>query len=247
MTLSVRLVTSAAALFAASILVAGCTASPGGSEPTSTSTPGDKSPVDNGDEHDLDDIEAAWLDGGRQFAVVTWGSSTCVPGIPEISADGQTVNVTLDDAVHDASPCTKDLAPRATTGAVPAGVDPTKDVRLVVTYGDVTDDVDLEGNAALTGVPGSPTDSAPSAGWFDDEGVVLLTWGSSGCPPIVENVDEQAGGATVTFATEDRVCTMDIAPRVTVLGFSGDVEDDSDFVLTLVGDNLDGTVNVLRG
>lgn len=28
---------------------------------------------------------------------------------------------------------------------------------------------------------------------------------------------------------------------------SSDVDDDEDFVLTLVGDNLDGTVNVLRG
>lgn len=250
MSLPTRFATSVAALFAAAVLVAGCTASPGDSAPTSTSTPNDKGSSandGNDDPDDFDDIEAAWLDGGRQLAVVTWGSSTCVPGVSEISADGQTMNVTLADGVHDASPCTKDIAPRASLAALPEGVDPTKDVKLVVTYGDLTDDVELDGNAALTGVPGSTTDFAPSAGWFDDEGVVLLTWGSSTCVPIVENVEEQPGGATVTLAAGGEVCTMDMVPRPTMLGFSDDVDDDGDFVLTLVGDNLDGTVPVLRG
>src|SRR5690606_29565730 len=97
------------------------------------------------------------------------------------------------------------------------------------------------------GTPGDATDYLPSAGWFDDEGIVLLTWGSSTCPPVVENVDVQDAGATVTFATEDGACTMDMVPRATLLGMTGDVDDDEDFVLTLVGGNLDGTVNVLRG
>src|SRR5690606_37900992 len=133
---------------------------------------------------------------------------------------GQTVRVALADAPTDDEviACTDDHAPRASIGALPEGVDPTQDVEVIVTVGDITDDVDLDGNPELTGVPGQPTEYAPSAGWFDDEGIVLLTWGSSGCPPIVENVEEQAGGATVTFTTEDRVCTMDMAPRAPAIG-----------------------------
>ncbi|CAH0123030.1 MULTISPECIES: hypothetical protein [unclassified Microbacterium] len=244
---SSRLALSAAAALAAALLLAGCASSPGEQSPTSSGTPDDSgastAPISD------DDLEAAWLDDGRMFAIVTWGSSTCVPVVEEASAEGQRVAVTLVDAPSAdgaEQACTSDLAPRASIGALPEGVDPTKDVEFTVTLADFTDDVDLDGNAALTGVPGQSTEFAPSAGWFDDEGIVLLTWGSSSCPPIVEGVEEASGGATVTFTTEDRVCTMDMAPRATVLGVS-ETDDDADFTLTLVGDNLDGTVSVLRG
>ena len=249
-----RLALSASALAAAALLAVGCTASPGEQPPTSSAAPDDSG---NATTPTIDDdVEAAWLDDGRMFAIVTWGSSTCVPVVDEVSAEGQTVTVSLADAPSgdgadddEARACTEDLAPRASIGAVPEGVDPTQDVEFIVTVGEVTDDVDLDGNPALSGTPGGSTEYAPSAGWFDDEGIVLLTWGSSGCPPIVENVEEQGGGATVTFKTEDRVCTMDMAPRATIIALSDDAheDDDAEFALTLVGDNLDATVNVLRG
>ncbi|WP_194421494.1 hypothetical protein [Microbacterium abyssi] len=249
-----RLALSAAAALAAALLLTGCAWSPGGQSPESSATPDDggtTAPVSS------DDVEAAWLDDGRMFAIVTWGSSTCIPVVDEITAEGQNVAVSLIDAPSAdgaEQACTADLAPRASVGAFPEGVDPTKDVEFTVTMGDVTDDVDLDGNAALTGVPGDTTEFAPSAGWFDDEGIVLLTWGSSTCPPMVEGVEEQAGGATVTFTTQDGVCTMDMAGRATVIGLSDDDaadddadRDDGEFTLTLVGDNLDGTVSVIRG
>ena len=47
-------------------------------------------------------------------------------------------------------------------GALPAGVDPTKDVDFIVTLGDVTEDVELDGNASLTGTPGEATDYTAS-------------------------------------------------------------------------------------
>jgi hypothetical protein len=184
------------------------------------------------------------------FSIVTWGSSSCVPIVDEISAEGQKVTLSLIDAPNDDGTervCTADFAPRASIGGLPAGVDPTKDVEFVVTLGEITEDVELDGNAALTGTPGDATDYLPSAGWFDDEGIVLVTWGSSTCPPVVENVEVQDAGATVTFATEVGACTMDMVPRATLLGMTGDVDDDEDFVLTLVGGNLDAAVNVLRG
>lgn len=190
-------------------------------------------------------MEAAWLDGGRMFAIVTTGSSTCVPTIDEVTANGQTVAVELN-AGDNSQVCTEDLVPRASLATLPDGVDPTKDVELIVTLGDATDDVDLDGNAALTG---STSETEPSAGWFDDEGIVLLTWGSSTCAPIVEHVEASGRTGTVTFKSEDRVCTMDMVPRATIISFA-DLDDDADddaFTLTLVGDNLDGTVTVIEG
>jgi len=241
-----RLALTASAALAAALLLAGCTASSGEQPPTSSADPGADS-SDASDDHG--DVEAAWLDDGRMFAVVTWGSSTCVPMVEEVTAVGQKVTVSLVDAPGEdgkEKACTADLAPRASVAALPEGVDPKKDVELDVTLGDITDDVDLVGNELLTGTPGGSTEYAPSAGWFDDEGIVLLTWGSSTCPPIVEDLEIEDAGATVTFTTEDRACTMDMVPRATILG--GDFPSvDADFTLTLVGDNLDGTVSVLRG
>lgn len=189
------------------------------------------------------------------FAVVTWGSSSCVPTVGAVTANGQTVSVELDDGDEDQA-CTEDLGPRASLGALPEGVDPTQDVELVVTLGDVTDDVDLDGNPAFTAnAPGTD----PSAGWFDDGSLVLLTWGSSTCTPIVEDVESSGRTGTVTFTTEDRVCTMDMAPRATIISFGdldGDVDDDDSddddqdgdaFALTLVGDGLDATISVVEG
>ncbi len=52
----------------------------------------------------------------------------------------------------------------------------------------------------------------------------------------------------MTFVTdENQVCTMDMAPRATVVEFPEDdvdVDDDGPFQLTLVGGGLDGTVEV---
>lgn len=246
-----RPVLSASALLAAVLLVAGCTASPGETPPTSGTSPDDSgqssSPAAD------DDIEAAWLDDGRMFAIVTTGSSTCVPMIDEVSAEGQRVAVSLVDPPSGDDTekvCTTDLAQRASLGALPEGVDPSQDVEFIVTIGDITEDAELDGNSDLTTTPDDVTKAAPSAGWFDDDGIVLLTWGSSTCPPVAEGVEAQKGGATITFDTEDKVCTMDMAPRATVLGLPNngdDDRDDADFTLTLVGGGLDGTVDVLRG
>ncbi|MGY1551378.1 hypothetical protein ACW5CM_06255 [Microbacterium sp. A588] len=250
MTSSLRLVMSAAAVLATALLVAGCTTSPGSSTPSTSSAPTPDGSGSSTVPVAEDDFEAAWLDDGRLFAIVTWGSSMCVPVVDEVTASGQTVTVALVDAPSAdgaETACTDDLVPRASIGGVPEGVDPKQDVEFIVTAGDVTDDIDLDGNAALAGTPGEPSDFLPSAGWFDDEGVVLLTWGSSTCPPVVENLEEQPGGATVTFKPHDGICTMDMAPRATMLGFSDDSDDseENDFILTLVGDNLDGTVTVI--
>ena len=243
MTSSLRPLVSVVGLVAAALLVAGCTAGPGSVTPTSSPAPS------AGGIDDQNDVEGALLDDGRLFAVVTWGSSTCVPQVDEVSAEGQNVSVTLvepesTDGTEKA--CTADLAPRASIGALPEGVDPTKDITLNVTYGDLVDDVDLDGDPAATGTPGTSTEYQPSAGWYDDGGLVLLTWGSSTCVPVVESLEGSGNAGTATFVTdENQVCTMDMVPRATLLSFGDDtVDDDATFTLSLVGGGLDGTVEV---
>jgi len=239
---SSRRLAAALTAIAAVALIAGCSASPGSSAPTSTSAPSTQATPDD----DRNDMEGAILDEGRMFAVVTYGSSTCIPVVDTVTADGQTVAVTLADADGDGDKaCTADYAPRVSLGALPEGVDPTTEITLTVTYGDVTDDVDLDGDASFTGVPGSTTEYAPSAGWVDDGSLVLLTWGSSSCPPVVESLEGAGAEGTVTFVTDDtQVCTMDMAPRATLLAFGDDTVTDDAFTLTMVGGGLDGTVTV---
>ncbi|MFE6995927.1 hypothetical protein ACFVAE_08225 [Microbacterium sp. NPDC057659] len=237
---STRILHTTSALAAGVLLMAGlagCAQSPAGpasSAPAPTST--------SGSSPDAGDVEVAWLDEGRSFAVVTYGSSTCVPQMQSVSSDGQTVEVTLADVDQEAA-CTSDLAPRASLSVMPVEVDVTKDVEVKVVYGDLTDDAELD---ALPAEPAGATSMKPSAGWFDDSGIALLTWGSSSCPPIVSGVEQSDAGATVTFAESDRVCTMDMAPRVTLIGLEQPVDDDAAFALTLTGDNLSGTVDVMR-
>ncbi|WP_144876753.1 hypothetical protein [Microbacterium sp. 1.5R] len=237
---SPRLVTATLSVFAVAILLAGCTRGPGAGAGDTTSDPS----AGPGASDEFDDMEGTILDDGRLFAVVSWGSSSCIPRVDEVTADGQNVSVTLIDSDAD-EVCTADMAPRASVGALPEGVDPTKDVTLQVTYGDLQDDVDLDGDTAFGAMPGSSTEYTPSAGWFDDSSLVLLTWGSSGCPPVVDSVEGAGNTGTVTFATDpEKMCTMDMAPRATIIAFDDDAIEDEGFTLTLVGDSLDGTVPV---
>jgi len=235
-----RLIPSALALAAAALLTAGCGAGPASPAPTST---GGADAVVPGSERTVTDIEAGWLDGGRMIAVVTWGSSTptCRPAQSDALADGQTVMITLTDPEEASEGCDSDLVPRATIVMVPEGVDVTQDVELEVSYGDIRGDADLEG---LDAAPQGTGEQQSSAGWFDDDGIVLLTWGSSSCPPAPEQVVQAKDQISVSFASDDRVCTMDFAPRATVIMLSTPRIGDGPFTLRMQGDNLDGEVTV---
>lgn len=193
------------------------------------------------------DVNAAWLDDGRIIAIVTSGSSTCVPTAEsaEINSDGA-LAVELAEPDADTA-CTADLAPRATLVAVPDGVDPSQDLEIWVTsdagyYGDVT----LAGVAGLAG-PGGSTDYEPTAGWTQQQGqFVILTWGSSGCVPVVES-SEVSGEAEVTLTFQDppanQACTMDMAPR-TNFAFADGLSGIEDVQLVLTGDSFDTTISI---
>lgn len=229
---------AAAAVLASAVLVlAGCATAPAtpAPSPVPTDAPQTTDPQP-------DDIDAAWLDNGRMIAVITWGSSSvdCTPQAADVTADGQNVTVTMAEP-EGTVPCTADFTARATPVALPAGVDPTKEITVTVAMGDQKFDTDLDGAKGVTGVPGEPTDYLPSAGWFDDNGLVLLTWGSGNCRPIVKDIAETADTLTVTFTPNEGACTRDMVPRTTVL----QATNDDITTLTLVGDNLDGTVTIL--
>jgi len=192
------------------------------------------------------DPAAAWLDDGRGIGLVTYGSSSlaCTPVVQDVDADGQTIRVTLAEPDPNVA-CTADFAPRATFVGVPEGVDPTKDVTVSFDGGGFRGRLPLAGDSALGA--GAAGDGKPSAGWFSDNGILLLTWGSSTCRPVVsdlvENQDKK--GATVTFQTDaTQVCTMDFVPRITVLGVEAPA-DPAGYSLTLKGDHLDGQVTVI--
>ncbi|MFB8188138.1 hypothetical protein ACFC14_02365 [Microbacterium sp. NPDC055988] len=181
------------------------------------------------------------------FAVVTWGSSSCPPIVDDATADDeteeQTVSVTLADPQGD-QPCTADMGPRASLGAFPEGVDPSKDVELLIEYDDLRGAVELKADEAFAAASTSETEFAPSAGWFDDRGIVLLTWGSSTCAPTATDVEQTASGATVTLGVPDGPCTLDMAPRATLIALADDAPG-ADFELVLSGAQLDDTVAVL--
>lgn len=228
---------ASALVMAAAITLAGCAASPSSNTPPTTAPPVETAPTG--------EAEAVWLDGGRMFVIVTWGSSSCLPFVTDVSGAGQQVSVTMTDTLDGAEQrvCTADYTARGTVVGTPEGVDPHLDATVQVAYDDQRLSIELDGDDELTGVQGSITDYLPSAAWMEDEqGIVLLTWGSSTCTPVVENIAESATDVTVTFASSQGACTMDMVPRATILGLSQQGEDRA---LTLVGDNLDARIQVL--
>lgn len=234
-----RLTLSAFALVGSALLVAGCASSPSSSPPTTPAGQVGQSAEPEPDDADADDVDVAWLDDGRGIAVVTIGSSTCLPAVSAVEADGQHVTVTLADG-EPAQPCTRDLVPRAVFVAMPDGVDVTEELLVTVGYGERTDDVELD---ALAVAAQGPSEQKSSAGWLDDDSIALLTWGSSTCRPVLADLDQTPTGATATFTTVDGVCTADMAPRVTIIDLPNEHED-GPFELVLVGDNLDATLTV---
>jgi len=235
-----RGIRSALALFALAVLSAGCASAPGSTAPSgpdaSDAPPAQRQP-------ERDDLGAAWLDDGRAIAVITWGSSTptCRPAQVETDAEGQEISVTMHDHPDASKGCDSDLTPRADLIMVPEGVDATKDVTLKIAHEDHSGTVILP---ALASAALSTGAQDPSAGWFADDGIVLLSWGSSSCRPHVEKVTMTDAGATVALASSTGMCTMDMAPRVTPILLPEAVDRDADFELTLVG-GPDATIPVL--
>jgi hypothetical protein len=225
-TTPLRVIAAAAALSLAALL-GGCASASQGPAPTLSDAPAAGGEVE---------LAAAWLDGGHGIGVVSWGSSTCTPIAGEPTYSDGVVTVELSDVEGQA--CTRDYVPRGTFVTLPAGVDPSRDLEIAVT-GTYAGKVVLPGDTTLSADPA--TEYLPSAGWFDSEGFLLLSWGSSTCAPQLEKAEATAAGeVTATFVTPpaDQVCTADMAPRVTVGSVTG-LEGDTGAELVLVGGGFD--------
>lgn len=231
-----------ATLIAAGLALAAC-ATPAGGPSEAPSEPPTPTPAAETDA--ATELHAAWLDAGRAVAVVTYGSSTCLPAVEDVQGEGSSVTVVISEP--EDGPCTMDYVPRATYIGLPAGVDIDDGLTVVVT-GAFEGTVKLDDEDDLTGTPGESTDYAPSAGWFDKTGFVVLTWGSSSCAPGVASVEATGDEAlALTFADfpDDQVCTMDMGPRVAVAAVSDGFGDEDDVELTLSGADISGTTTIL--
>lgn len=235
--MGIRIVAAVGAAALAGFLLTGCGAPSGSPE-----TPTPSQEPEPGAE-----VAAAWLDDGRGVGVVTYGSSSCPPSVAGVEAVDGVLEVELADPDGEQA-CTADYAPRAVYVPLPEGVDPAEDLAVALT-GDYAGDVILAGDPSLAGMPGDMTEYAPSAGWAGDGTIVILTWGSSSCAPVVEGVEATgAGEVTVTFETPaaDQVCTMDMAPRVTVVTVDGP-DEPAGATLVLTGGEFDAVPVTIAG
>ncbi|WP_457100817.1 hypothetical protein [Microbacterium sp. P5_E9] len=214
------------ALALVSLALAGCATSSGESPSTEPTTQSTVEPDP--------DLGAAWLDSGRLIGLVTLGSSTCVPGLAdEAKYEDGVLQVELAAPEGDKA-CTADLVPRVTLVGVPEDVDPEEDLAVEVNGDNYYGEVELAGVAGLAS--GGETDFKPSAGWATASGqFVILTWGSSTCVPVIEDVAATGPAeVTVTFQEPkaDQVCTMDMVGQGQVAAVN-DLEESSDVQLIL--------------
>lgn len=222
-----RVMTASTLLLLGAFAVVGCASTPAATStptPTATDTPSQEIEVD-----------AAWLDGGRMIGLVTQGSSTCVPAAGEVSREADGTLVVALEEVDPATPCTRDMVSRVTLVTLLADIDPAKELKIRVTGAGIHGDTDLDGLPALVGA--NVPEYSPSAGWVDDDEIVILTWGSSSCVPVIETVTATDPAAvTVTFVAPpaDQMCTADMGPRGVIAQVEG-LDDDIDVSLTLTG------------
>lgn len=173
-------------------------------------------------------VDAGWLDGGATIGVVTYGSSSCRPEVSQVTEEGGVIVVALREPAADA--CTDDLVARALEVPVPEGVDASTDQQVRVELEDVRTDIDLPAYAG-----GLVEAYSPSASWIGDRVIALRTWGSSSCLPVVEDT-RVASPASVVVRFEippaDQVCTMDMAPQLTLVQLDPDAVVDRDATLS---------------
>ncbi len=76
---------------------------------------------------------AIWISGRREFAIVTFGSSSCPPVPTAISAPDAT-HIAITFVQSPNTPCTADIGPTTHKFDVPGGVDADGSVTVDVTY-----------------------------------------------------------------------------------------------------------------
>ncbi|MFT4259766.1 hypothetical protein [Microbacterium sp.] len=168
----------------------------------------------------------AWLD--RMSVAISTATDGCAPRITDRSVDDQRIDVTLT-APDD---CDAAASGRAGTYlTIPAGIDTSEPVTIgVIENGGEASLVELAPYRDGTLIPADLLpEQVPAAAWIDEGQLAVLTWGSSSCAPRSGAV---VGDVLTLDEPADAVCTMDCAPRITLVA-APDVAADA--VLTLDG------------
>ncbi|WP_349309794.1 hypothetical protein [Microbacterium sp. MM2322] len=185
-------------------------------------------------------VGAGWLDGGKTIALVTWGSSSCDPTVGKVAVTDGMLVVSLREP--EPGPCTDDLVARPLEIGTPRGVEPVDGARVRVSLGDATAEVDLDAYA------GGPIEEfRPSAAWVGDRTIALRTWGSSTCPPVVEDTrSESPASVVVRFAVPDadQMCTADMAPQLTIVQLDPGADVNRDATLSFGVLDAEGAVPI---
>lgn len=203
-----------ASLAAVSALVfVGCSAP--GAAPQNTPAP---TPTETATEEPTQapELGVAWVDGGNAFALRTYGSGSrnCYPNIGDVAVNGSEITVRIDPLVADQM-CTMDY--RSQLSLIDAaGVDAKSDVTVNVEFTDLGETFEAGVLPAIEVV--SPAPQGPSAGWFDQHTIALLTYGTGTveCWPIVKDVIARDTDTVIEFElpTYAGACTADYAPQL---------------------------------
>lgn len=202
-------------VLAVAALLTGCatnTAAPGEAPQSPTPTPTEPTLSDEwtAPPPSLENASVVWLDGGKALGVVTWGSGSrsCYPVVQDVTVANQDINVVLAGPTVEGV-CTQDLREQLILVGLPEGVDSKAAATVTLTTAEETQEVALSARPA--DAPDTPAGERSAT--LTPLGVVLISYGSSSCPPVVDTID----GTTVTFSAIEQACTMDYSPRATLL------------------------------
>ncbi len=202
-------------VLAVAALLTGCatnTAAPGEAPQSPTPTPTE--PSMSGDwtasPPSLENASVVWLDGGKALGVVTWGSGSrsCYPVVQDVTVANQDIDVVLAAPTVDGV-CTQDLREQLLLVGLPEGVDSKAAATVTLSTAQESQEIALAARPA----DAATTPAGELSATLTPLGVVLISYGSSSCPPVVDTID----GTTVTFTTIEQACTMDYSPRATLL------------------------------
>ncbi|WP_040168255.1 hypothetical protein [Microbacterium gorillae] len=227
-TLPLILAAAAVALVGCATPIAGGAGSAtGGTTPDPTSTPSTSSVTVS-----VDQVQVSWLTTTSMVVILPAGS--CPLHIGDIVAGTQKLTVTF--AAKSGASCAPTTAAQKYVLGVPAGVDTTKDLAVTIVTPEGKTDVTLSGLAGGEVIPEDRSIAPePAASWVGPHTLAVLTYGSSSCAPTGGAVAD--GVLTLKDPPADTACTMDLAPRVTLID-APDVAHDAK--LTLAGSTTSG-------
>lgn len=183
------------------------------------------------DVNGLPEMQAVWV--GSESIIITAPGDGCRPTLTDVVVGDQSLDVRIEKLGGEEA-CMQPLIVYGHLLVIPAGIDTSKPLTLNVTnWDDQTADIELAGNSDGGLVPADKMiQPAPAAVWVNDSDIAVLTYGSSSCAPIGGEFTGEGETLTLKLTDPDtQMCTMDYAPRVTII-HAPDVAKDASFILS---------------